>query len=291
MIHSMTGYGKAVCEIQGRKISVEIKSLNSKSFDLMMRIPQIYKEKEMDVRQLINKCLDRGKIDFSINVESELNERNTKINPVVVGKYLEQLRDISGKFNLNTPDDKMLQIILRLPDVLNSEANEFKPDEWQLISIAISEAIDMLICFRAQEGLVLEADVKNRVELILSYLDQIEQYEKARIENIRTRIKTNINEFICNLTLDQNRLEQELIYYIEKIDITEEKVRLKNHCVYFNQTLEEQFAGKKLGFIAQEIGREINTIGSKANDHDIQKLVVQMKDELEKIKEQLMNIL
>lgn len=287
----MTGYGKAVCEIQGRKISVEIKSLNSKSFDLMMRIPQIYKEKEMDVRQLINKCLDRGKIDFSINVESELNERNTKINPVVVGKYLEQLRDISGKFNLNTPDDKMLQIILRLPDVLNSEANEFKPDEWQLISIAISEAIDMLICFRAQEGLVLEADVKNRVELILSYLDQIEQYEKARIENIRTRIKTNINEFICNLTLDQNRLEQELIYYIEKIDITEEKVRLKNHCVYFNQTLEEQFAGKKLGFIAQEIGREINTIGSKANDHDIQKLVVQMKDELEKIKEQLMNIL
>ncbi len=289
MIHSMTGYGKAICELPGKKITIELKSLNSKQLDLATRLPNLYREKELEVRNNLAQKIVRGKADFGVFTEILAGERNTQINANVIENYYRQLREITDHLHLDGVD--YLSSIMHLPDTIKTEQAEFDEAEWQKISVAIDEAIDNFIAFRTQEGKALEADLRTRISLIDKALQEVPKYEKPRIDRIRERIEKNLEELIGKQNVDQNRLEQELIFYIEKLDINEEKVRLKNHLKYFLETMDEPYAGKKLGFIAQEIGREINTLGSKANDADMQKLVIIMKDELEKIKEQILNVL
>ncbi len=291
MIFSMTGYGKAVKELPTKKITVEIKSLNSKQLDLAMRMPSFYREKELDVRSYLAQRIGRGKVDFCLYCESLHTDKVAKIDEEVFGQYYKQLVALKGNLGMEGNTD-FLRVIMCLPDVVKNEQPEFDEQEWNEVMSCITEATDNFIQFRLQEGRSLDADFRQRISLIKEYSLEVPKYEKERIEKIRTRIQTNLDEIIAKDKVDQNRLEQELIYYIEKLDINEEKVRLANHLKYFIETLDtEENAGKKLGFIAQEMGREINTLGSKANQAEMQRLVVMMKDELEKIKEQVLNVL
>jgi len=287
----MTGFGKSMFELPNNKINVEIKTLNSKQFDLTLRIPSIYREKEIELRNLLSTRLTRGKIDVIITVESTTADGITKFNLPIIEDYYLQLRDISEKLGITETSD-YIKIILSLPDSLVSQQPQLDESEWSTVESALNDAINDIDEFRSREGKILEDDIIKRANIILDLLQQIEQFEFQRIEKIKKRIRENFEEIFGNAGIDENRFEQELIYYIEKIDFTEEKVRLKNHIDYFFETLkDDDSVGKKLGFITQEIGREINTLGSKANDADIQKIVIQMKDELEKIKEQSLNVL
>lgn len=286
----MTGYGKAECELADRKVIVEIKSLNSKNFDLFAKVPGIYREKELEIRNIVSKKLLRGKVEFVLYYEITDDNRATTINSGVVKNYISQLKTIASELNLE--NEQLLQMAIRLPDTLNTERDEIDENDWVKITETINKALDQLDQFRDQEGKYLKEDIEKRIHTIEATKKEIDPFETQRTEKIKERIKENLNKAVDEKDYDKNRFEQELIYYLEKLDITEEKVRLTNHCNYFIEMLNEpESNGKKLGFISQEIGREINTIGSKANDSDIQKLVVLMKDELEKIKEQMLNIL
>jgi len=283
MIQSMTGYGKSVIQLDTKKITLEIKSLNSKNLDINTRFPSIYREKEIEIRRLIARELDRGKVDMSFYIESTTTETSTKINTGIVANYIEQLETIGKEADI-------LSIAMRLPDVLKTEREELDDEEWGVIKSGIEEAIKSLQVYRSSEGKELKNDFENRIETLKDKLEKIMLLDSERLDEVRIRLKKAISEL--EQTVDENRFEQELIYYLEKLDITEEKVRLKNHLSYFLSELNSNDSnGKKLGFISQEMGREINTIGSKANYAPMQKLVVEMKDELEKIKEQLLNVL
>ena len=291
MIQSMTGYGKSVVTFKEKKIHVELKSLNSKALDLSTRIAPLYREKEMDIRQLIAKTLLRGKVDFSIWVEKDAATDAAQINAALVDNYYRQLKAIAAKSGMPEPQD-WLNILLRLPDVTSkTEAEELDSEEWQAVSRGIEEALAALVEFRKQEGAALYKKFTEKVDNITALLASIEPYEKSRVEKIRARIVEGLKQ-IPDVEYDKNRLEQELIYYIEKLDINEEKQRLANHLKYFRETMDDAPGqGKKLGFIAQEMGREINTTGSKSNNAEMQNIVVKMKDELEQIKEQVLNVL
>jgi len=285
MIQSMTGYGKTVLQFSTKKITIELKSLNSKNLDLNVRIPSYYREKELDIRKKLASNLIRGKVDFSIYIENNGGETSSKINENVIREYINQLKNI-----VHSDEIELLKIAARLPDSLKAEKEELDEDEWNEIDEAIDKTIKKIILYRTDEGIVLLKDFEMRIAIIEELLNNIIEIDPKRIENVKVKLKKGIEEL--DAKVDENRFEQELIYYIEKLDITEEKVRLKNHLDYFLKELKEQTSnGKKLGFITQEIGREINTIGSKSNFADMQKLVVQMKDELEKIKEQNLNVL
>ena len=285
MIQSMTGYGKSVLQFPTKKISLEIKSLNSKNLDLNTRMPSVYREKELFIRKLIASHLVRGKVDFSLYLEVTGEETSSKVNAPVVKAYIEQLKGI-----VDGDNTELLKMAVRFPDALSTERDDIDADEWKLIENGIKTTLDKIKDFRLQEGEALEKDFINRIENIDKLLEQVIAIDPERIENVRDRLRKGIADI--KEKVDENRFEQELVYYIEKYDITEEKVRLHNHLEYFVKSLNSADSnGKKLGFIGQEIGREINTIGSKANFAPMQKLVVQMKDELEKIKEQLLNVL
>ena len=291
MIQSMTGFGKSVCELPNKKIHVEIKSLNSKQLDLNTKMPSLYREKELELRNLIAASLQRGKVELNINVENLVSEKNVQLNEPVITNYYQQLTKLAQQLNDNNNSD-YLQIVMNLPDTLKVEQNELDENEWAQIKEHTNMAIKAIQQFRRQEGDSLEADIKRRASKIGELLEQVEPLEKLRVEKIKARIKDNLSEIVDKSKIDENRFEQELIFYIEKLDISEEKVRLSNHIKYFYETIQEdQPVGKKLGFITQEMGREINTLGSKANDAEMQRIVIQMKDELEKIKEQVLNIL
>ncbi len=287
----MTGYGKAVKELPNKKITVEIKSLNSKQLDLAMRVPSFYREKELDVRSYLAGRICRGKVDFAMFCETQQAERVARIDQDAVRQYYQQLSAIKAANGMEGETDFM-RIIMSLPDVVKVEQPELDEKEWEQVMDCVREATDNFISFRQQEGQALAKDLLSHVDLIENYSFEVPKYEKERVEKIKTRIQSNLDEIIAKDKVDQNRLEQELIYYIEKLDINEEKVRLANHIKYFRETIDtDADAGKKLGFIAQEMGREINTLGSKANQAEMQRLVVRMKDELEKIKEQVLNVL
>jgi len=287
----MTGYGKSVATYKTKKINVEIKSLNSKSLDLSVRIAPLYREKEMEIRQNISKMLERGKIDFSIWIEKDVTVSPTPINATLVENYYCQIKDIAKKSNIPEPQD-WFSTLLRMPDVTaKNDLEVLDQEEWNVALSAIDDAINHLIDFRKQEGSALQKKFNEKIDNIYELLMLIEPYEKNRVEKIRTKIIDGLKS-IPEVEYDKNRLEQELIYYIEKLDISEEKQRLTNHLKYFRQTMEEGHGqGKKLGFIAQEMGREINTTGSKSNQAEMQNIVVKMKDELEQIKEQVLNAL
>lgn len=292
MIQSMTGYGKATAELTEKKINVEIKSLNSKAMDLSVRIAPAYREKEMEIRNEISRTLERGKVDFSLWVEKkESAESATPINQALIEGYYKQIKDIADNLNIPVPVD-WFQTLLRMPDVMTkTEIQELTEEEWETVHVAIEEAIKHLVDFRKQEGAALEKKFREKIANISHLLESITPYEKERVEKIKERI-TDALEKTLSVDYDKNRLEQELIYYIEKLDVNEEKQRLSNHLKYFISTMESgNGQGKKLGFIAQEMGREINTLGSKSNHAEMQKIVVQMKDELEQIKEQVLNIM
>lgn len=290
MIRSMTGFGRAESVLPDKKITIEIKSLNSKQADISVRTPALYREKEVEIRQLIASRLERGKIDISINREQLMEEPASEINKPLVTSYFNQLKELSGTLGIDS-GEVLLTAILRMPETVRTTRNELSEEEWAVIIDTINRALEELDRFRIREGKALEEDLVLRTKLILDKLEAVEAFEEERMSRIRERIGNSLATFMDKENIDANRFEQELIYYIEKIDITEEKVRLKHHCTYFLNTLEEDSPGKKLGFISQEMGREINTLGSKANQADIQKLVVEMKDELEKIKEQVLNLL
>lgn len=287
----MTGFGKAIVELPQRKITVEIKSLNSKQLDLSMRVPQIYKALEMDIRSEIAQRLERGKVDFSIQIENKASgDSSAQINTDIIKKYYEQLKAATTALQIPEPTD-WLPTLLRLPDTLKSETAEASDDENEAVKRAVNEAIDHLIEFRAQEGLMLQKLFTEKISNIARLLTEVEPYEKERTEKIKARIVDALNK-IENFDYDKNRMEQEMIFYIEKLDINEEKNRLDNHLKYFIETMDGHYGqGKKLGFISQEIGREVNTMGSKANHAELQKIVVRMKDELEQIKEQILNVM
>ncbi len=281
----MTGYGKSVLQLPTKKITIELKSLNSKSLDLNARMPSIYREKELSIRKLLADKLVRGKVDFSIYVEATAEDTSTQINTPVVKQYMEQLRQVVDGNEL-----ELLKMAVKFPDALNTVREEIDENEWKTISGEINTAVVDLNSYRLNEGKVLEQDFINRVNSIDAVLEQVIKMDPERVEGVRERLHKGVAEL--KEKYDENRFEQELVYYIEKFDITEEKVRLKNHLNYFIESINsEESNGKKLGFISQEMGREINTIGSKSNYAPMQQLVVQMKDELEKIKEQLLNVL
>lgn len=291
MIQSMTGYGKAVVTYKEKKINVELKSLNSKALDLSTRIAPLYREKEMEIRQTIAKVLVRGKVDFSIWIEKDAANDALPINSQLIENYYRQIKGISERIGVPEPAD-WFATLLRMPDVMTkNEAEELCDDEWAAVKDAIDKAIGQLLTFRIQEGKALENKFAEKIDNIEALLKQLEPHEKLRVEKIRNRIIEGLNN-IPEVDYDKNRLEQELIYYIEKLDISEEKQRLANHLKYFRETMKEEAGqGKKLGFIAQEMGREINTTGSKSNNAEMQNIVVKMKDELEQIKEQVLNAL
>ncbi len=287
----MTGFGKAECVYQKRRIIVEIKSLNSKFLDVNSRIPNGFKLKELEIRNMLSTHLKRGKVDFIINVEEMGDASNYTINKELAKKYFRELKELSDEFESKDFSD-YLPVIMRLPDVLVSEKDDVSEEEWELLKAAIDKALGKIKEFRVQEGKSLMNDLIGYNNNIKKLLKEIEPFEGQRIKNLQDKIRKDIYEVANKEDVDKNRFEQELVYYLDKLDITEEKVRLAKHCSYFIETLnEENSQGKKLGFITQEMGREINTLGSKANEANIQKIVVQMKDELEKIKEQLFNIL
>ncbi|WP_176221438.1 YicC/YloC family endoribonuclease [Massilibacteroides vaginae] len=290
MIKSMTGFGKVTAELPSKKVTVEIKALNSKQLDLSTRIPSVYRDKEMEIRNLLLQNLERGKIEFNIFVEYIGRDTPTQINSTAIENYYTQIKDISEKLSIELPSD-WFKVLLRLPDVIRTEAPEADETEWDVVEKAIKSAISQLVEFRIQEGNMLGKLFEEKIGNIASLLTEVEQYEGERIEKVKSRIQDNL-EKIAGLDFDKNRFEQEMIYYIEKLDINEEKTRLDNHLKYFISTMnEDSSSGKKLGFIAQEMGREINTLGSKSNHAEMQKIVVRMKDELEQIKEQVLNVL
>ncbi len=297
MIKSMTGFGKAEVSLPNKKITVEIRSLNSKQLDLNLRLPAIYRQAEYDIRSTIGKAVVRGKVDVFVSVETNAVNTSATINSEVFAEYCRQLRDAMSATQMDpnfitssVASSIVAQSILRLPDVVASEIQSTPEEELVALHSAIAAALEQFDAFRRQEGAVLISDLLYRVEKIESYKQEVTPFEKARTETIRARILDTLTQL--NVEVDHNRLEQEMIFYFEKLDITEEKVRLTNHCNYFREVAaSEDNAGRKLGFIAQEMGREINTMGSKANESNIQVLVVKMKDELEKIKEQVLNIL
>lgn len=292
MIQSMTGYGRAVVTFKEKKINVEIKSLNSKALDLSTRIAPLYREKEMEIRQTVAKSLERGKVDFAIWIEKDAVVDAAPINIALVENYYKQIKAISAQIGIPEPTD-WYATLLSLPDVTTkTDTEELTDEEWTVASQVIGQAIDALVAFRKQEGAALQQKFNEKVDNIEHLLSQIEPYEKSRIEKIRQNIIKGLEQ-IPSADYDKNRLEQELIYYIEKLDISEEKQRLTNHLKYFRETMNEEGhgVGKKLGFIAQEMGREINTTGSKSNQAEMQNIVVKMKDELEQIKEQVLNAL
>jgi len=281
----MTGFGKAILQLENKKINIEIKSLNSKNLDLNMRMSQQYREKELDMRNQIAKSLTRGKVDFGMYIENTMEVGNSKISGTIVKNYMQQLADIS-----RVKESELLSIAMKLPDVLKTEREEIDANEYRQIQDLLTQALQKINAYRLNEGEVLEQDFRLRIATIGKLLEEVIEIDPQRIEAVRERLQKGISEI--KERVDENRFEQELVYYIEKFDITEEKVRLKNHLAYFIENLNSKDSnGKKLGFISQEIGREINTIGSKSNFAPMQKLVVQMKDELEKIKEQLLNVL
>lgn len=292
MIQSMTGYGKATAELSDKKINVEIKSLNSKAMDLSTRIAPLYREKEIEIRNEIAKALERGKVDFSLWIDKkDACELITPINQDVVVAYYERIRTISETTGIPAPED-WFSTLLRMPDVMTkNDIQELSEEEWKAVHATALQAIQNLVDFRIQEGAALEKKFREKISNIAKLLTSVDPYEKERVEKIKERI-TDALEKTISVDYDKNRLEQELIYYIEKLDINEEKQRLSNHLKYFINTMEDGSGqGKKLGFIAQEMGREINTLGSKSNHAEMQKIVVQMKDELEQIKEQVLNVM
>jgi len=286
----MTGYGKSSYETAGKKVTVDIKTLNSKQFDLNIRVPFLYRDVEPDIRNLLLQKIERGKTDVYITIDYPENYTSQSLNKSLYYKYYDELTDLIKETQDKTRE--LLPVIMKLPDIMKQAREEPDQKEKELLLNAINEAVQMLDVFRLNEGHTLATDLKNRQQLIEQLLSQIEPYETQRTENLKNKLYTSLLTAEAENKIDKNRFEQELIYYLEKLDITEEKIRLKKHCGYFSETLMERISnGKKLSFIAQEMGREINTLGAKANDFEIQKIVVQMKDELEKIKEQLMNIL
>ncbi len=291
MILSMTGYGKSEAVFEGKKIHVEIKSLNSKSLDLSTRIAPLYREKEIEIRKMVAAALERGKVDMNVWVEKTL-QSSASINEEAVQNYVQQIRQISQNCGISEPQDNWWEVMVRLPEtLLSSQVETLDEAEWEVVKKAIEEALDNLQDFRRQEGAALEQKFTQKLDNIECLLKQIETYETTRVAKIKERIISGLSELKA-VAYDQNRLEQELIYYIEKLDISEEKQRLANHLKYFRETMADGHAqGKKLGFIAQEMGREINTTGSKSNQAEMQNIVVKMKDELEQIKEQVLNAL
>lgn len=287
----MTGYGKADAEFQGKKIHVEIKSLNSKALDLTTRVAQLYREKEMEMRAMIQSSLERGKVEFSLWVEKSETVTAASINGNIVAAYAQQIKEISETLGWNLPADPW-SVIVRLPEITQSNAAEtLSEEEWGVVRGAVQEAIDHLVAFRKQEGVALAAKFAEKLDNIAALMEQIVPFEQSRVAKIRERLEARLEE-LKGVDYDKNRLEQELIYYIEKLDISEEKQRLANHLNYFRETMQNGHGqGKKLGFIAQEMGREINTTGSKSNQAEMQNIVVKMKDELEQIKEQVLNVM
>lgn len=286
MIHSMTGFGKATQQLASKKITVEIKSLNSKGLDLNTRMPSVYREMELGMRNKLSIRLERGKIDFSLYIEATGEETSSKINVPIINGYIAQMKAVLPEAN----ETELMKMAIRMPDVLKTERDELDPKDWLEIEKVIAEALENICSFRRSEGVALEKEFLHRIANIMKLMQDAVAFDAERIETVKTRLRTALDELKTNV--DQSRFEQELIFYLEKYDITEEKVRLENHLNYFIETLAGTEAnGRKLGFITQEMGREINTMGSKSNHSEMQKLVVQMKDELEKIKEQVLNVL
>lgn len=285
----MTGFGKATKEFENKTVSVEIRSLNSKNMDLSLRLSSTYRDKEHELKSEITKLLERGKVDLSIYVESKLIETPVEVNSDLAKSYYAKIKQLA--IDLNEPTTNLLSHVLKMPDVLKSERKEPNEQDWKDIHEVVIASVSALNKFREDEGKSIEKDFNERLTIISDSLDKIKEHDASRIQNIKDRIKKNLDEVVGKDKVDNNRFEQELIYYIEKLDINEEKVRLKTHLDYFIKTMKEPAGGRKLNFIGQEIGREINTIGSKANDAEMQKLVVLMKDELEKMKEQTNNVL
>lgn len=288
----MTGYGKAQAEYQGKKIHVEIKSLNSKSLDLSTRIASLYREKEMELRKLIGAELERGKVEFSLWVEKAPEQAGAIINPDVVRSYVRQINELSCTVGLSAPSENFWDVIVRLPELTQpATTEELSEEEWKVVQNTIEQALTQLTAFRQQEGAALMQKLEKNLSTIALLMEDIRPYEQGRVERIRQRLEERLGE-LRGVDYDKNRLEQELIYYIEKLDINEERQRLTNHLAYFRQTMANgRGQGKKLGFIAQEMGREINTTGSKSNQAEMQNIVVRMKDELEQIKEQVLNVM
>ncbi len=291
MLLSMTGFGKATTELTDKKIVVEIKSLNSKQLDLSARIPNAYKEKEIELRNTIARVLERGKVEVNIYTENVGKVVSTQINQNVLEAYYQQIKQSATQLGVAEPGESLFNILLRMPDVMKSETQEVSDAEWEALNSSVKQAIVQLIEFRLQEGKMLEDLFRSKIANIARLLNEVEQYETERVEKIRLRIEEALQK-IGEKDYDKNRLEQEMIYYIEKLDVNEEKNRLNNHLQYFIETMEGKSGqGKKLGFILQEIGREINTLGSKSNHAEMQKIVVQMKDDLEQMKEQILNVM
>lgn len=291
MLFSMTGFGKATCNYKNKKIVIEIKSLNSKQLDISTRIVGLYREKDIEIRNLIAQNLERGKIDLSLYIEDNNSQSTTLLNQNIISNYKNQIEDTCKTLNIKVPDN-LIEIILRLPDSLKTESTILEEEEWLTVVELLNNAFSQIKMFRSQEGLSLQNMFISKISNIRHLLEEVELYEKERVEKIRARLEENLKSIEDKISIDRNRLEQEMIYYIEKLDVNEEKVRLRNHLNYFIETMEKEEApGKKLGFIAQEMGREINTLGSKSNHSEMQILVVKMKDELEQIKEQVLNVL
>lgn len=287
MLFSMTGFGKATCNYKNKKIVIEIKSLNSKQLDISTRIVGLYREKDIEIRNLIAQNLERGKIDLSLYIEDNNSQSTTFLNQNIISNYKNQIEDTCKTLNIKVPDN-LIEIILRLPDSLKTESTILEEEEWLAVVELLNNAFSQIKMFRSQEGLSLQNMFISKISNIRHLLEEVELYEKERVEKIRARLEENLKSIEDKISIDRNRLEQEMIYYIEKLDVNEEKVRLRNHLNYFIETMEKEEApGKKLGFIAQEMGREINTLGSKSNHSEMQILVVKMKDELEQIKEQV----
>jgi len=291
MIRSMTGFGKTEFELGNKKYTLEIKSLNSKQLDINTRIPALYRQKDIEIRRLMSEMLTRGKVDFALYLDNLGSESTTKINSAIIKDYYRQLSEVHQELGLEV-NESIMHSIMRLPDTVKMTYEELDESEWLIVRENLIKTLDELNRFRDQEGLALKTDINANIANILDLLKQVEPFENQRMENVKAKIMDSLNDLQLSVSIDKNRFEQELIYYMEKLDINEEKVRLTNHCSYFTETMaEEEPSGRKLGFIAQEIGREINTLGSKANESNLQRIVVQMKDSLEKIKEQVLNVL
>ncbi len=291
MIRSMTGFGKAEFEVGNKKITLEIKSLNSKQLDINTRIPAMYREKDIEIRRLISETLTRGKVDFALYLDNLGTESTSRINAAIIKDYYSQLKSVHQELGLEI-NETIMESIMRLPETVKMVYDELDETEWLMVRENLVKTLDELNKFRDQEGLALKVDIDANIANILDLLKQVEPFETQRMVNVKAKIMDSLNDLQLNGNVDKNRFEQELIYYMEKLDINEEKVRLANHCSYFTETMnEDEPSGRKLGFIAQEIGREINTLGSKANESNLQRIVVQMKDNLEKIKEQALNVL
>lgn len=290
MLKSMTGFGKAFCNYGNKKIVIEIKSLNSKQMDVSTHISSLYRENDMLLRNKISKRMNRGKVDFSLYIEDSSDHQTPKINQKIVSDYYNQLKETASQFNQELPTN-WLEMVLRLPDVLKTENAVLDEKEWDAVLELLEKAFEQIDLFRIQEGAALQKMFETKIATISSLLLDVEKYEEERIDKIKNRLEENLKKLEDRIKVDRNRLEQEMIYYLEKLDVNEEKVRLRNHLNYFLETIKEPNSGKKLNFITQEMGREINTLGSKSNNSEMQIVVVQMKDELEQIKEQILNVL